>query len=493
VKDLDRRPAGHRGRGGRYDAKEERRLFPFWTLIVILGCALIWLAGAKLYQNTMAAYDSYAAIREAVNQTAFFPGVTIDGTDLGGMEFHEAQAMIGERQAQTAQEFSLIIASGDKRWRLTSNEVPVMFNGQTVLERAYAVGRMGTLEERYAQIQHAKHNGVHFTTGFDYDRSAIEGLVRIIGDSLEIEAKDATLDAFDVGKRTFTFSDAQDGYAIDRAKLAEDILAALDAGAYDRVITVSGSTVKPSLTRSQLEGLFGKISSFTTETTKDKDRNTNIELSAAALNGKVVMPGESLSFNSCTGRRSGDKGYREAGAIAGGVLVDDTGGGVCQTSSTLFNAVIRADLKIVERHAHSWPSTYVKKGEDATVNYPSLDFVFKNEGQFPVFVVAWYENRKVTVEIYGQMLENGTTIDLESKVVREIKPDNAILYTLDPTLPKGTRKKGTEKRTGYVVDTYKVYRDSTGAEVKREKMWTTTYPAYQDEILFNDGSADKKE
>lgn len=493
MKDLDRDPAGRRGRRGRSDAKEERRLFPFWTLIVILGCACVWLAGAKLYQDKMAAYASYAAIREAVNQTAFFPGVTIDGVDMGGMELDEARAMIGERQTQTAQEFSLIIAAEDKRWRLTSNEVPVTFNGQTVLERAYAVGRMGTLEERYTQIQQAAESGVHFVTGFTYDRSAIEGLVAIIGDNLEVAAKDATLDAFDVGQRTFTFTDAADGYTIDRAKLAEDILAALDAGAYDRVITVKGSVVKPALTRKDLEGLFGRISSFTTETTKDKDRNTNIELSAAALNGRVVMPGESLSFNSCTGRRSGDKGYREAGAIAGGVLVDDTGGGVCQTSSTLFNAVIRADLTIVERHAHSWPSTYVKKGEDATVNYPSLDFVFKNEGRFPVFVVAWYENRKVTVEIYGEMPQDGTTIDLESKVVREIKPDNAILYTLDPSLPKGTRQKGTEKRTGYVVDTFKVYKDASGAEVRRDKLWTTTYPAYQDEIVFNDGSADKQE
>ena len=81
----------------------------------------------------MAAYDSYAAIREAVSGAAFFPGVTIDGMDLGGMELDQAQAMIGERQAQTAQEFSLIIAAGEKRWRLTSREVPVTFNGQTVL------------------------------------------------------------------------------------------------------------------------------------------------------------------------------------------------------------------------------------------------------------------------------------------------------------------------------------------------------------------------
>ena len=486
---LDRRKSAGRGRRGRADAKEERGLFPVWTLIVLLGCAAVWLGGAKIYQDQMAAYESYAAIRQTVSSNTFFAGVTVDGTDLGGMSMEEAQALFAGRQAQTSQAFSLVVASGDKRWRITSQEVPMTFDAQTVLARAYAVGRTGTLEERYAQIQYAAENGVQFATGFTYDRSAIGSLVNVIGDSLDVEVRDATLDAFDVNNRTFTFTEAQKGYRIDRERLAADILAALDEGAYDRVIVPQGETIEPGRTRAQLEGLFGRVASFTTKTTKDKDRNTNIALSASALNGQVVMPGETLSFNGCTGQRTGAKGYREAGAIAGGVLVDDTGGGVCQTSSTLFNAVVRADLTIVKRSAHSWPSSYVNKGEDATVNWPSLDFVFKNEGQFPVFVVAWYENQEVTVEIYGQMLEDGMTIDLESTVTREIKPDNDVKYTLDTSLPVGTRKAGTKKRTGYVVDTYKVYKDSAGEEFKREKLWTTTYPAYQDEILFNDGSA----
>ena len=165
--------------------------------------------------------------------------------------------------------------------------------------------------------------------------------------------------------------------------------------------------------------------------------------------------------------------------------MDDTGGGVCQTSSTLFNAVVRANLQIVERYAHSWPSSYVNKGEDATVNWPSLDFVFRNNGDFPVFVVAWYEAQQVTVEIYGHMLENGMTIDLESTVTQTIKPSDEVLYTLDESLPAGTRKAGRSKRTGYVVDTYKVYKDSEGNEIRREKLWTTTYRAQQDEILYH--------
>ena len=489
---LDRRqsPRGS-SRRDQADAKEERKLFPVWTLIVIALCAAVWTGGAKLYAEQMAAYEAYAAIRQTVGQTTFFPGVTIDDIDLGGMDMAAAQTLIDHRQAQTAEQFSLVVAAGEKRWRITSEQVPMTFNVQTMLERAYAVGRKGTLEQRYNEITAAAQNGVHFETGFSYDRNAIDDLVAIIADNLDYEAKDASLDAFDVNQRTFTFSKEADGYRVDREKLARDILDALDAHAYDSVIVVDGSRIEPQVTLGQLEGKFGKISSFSTKTTKDNDRNTNIALSASALNGKVVLPGETLSFNDCTGQRTGAKGYREAGAIAGGMLVDDTGGGVCQTSSTLFNAAIRADMKIVERYAHSWPSTYVNKGEDATVNYPSLDFVFRNDGQFPVFIVAWYEKQKVTVEFYGQMLEGGQTIELESEVTKTIKPSDEILYTYDESLPKGTRQAGRKKRTGYVVDTYKIYKDAAGEELSREKLWTTTYRATQDEILFNDGSQEK--
>ena len=473
----NRRPTAH--------AKEERGLFPVWTLIVIALCAALWVGGAKLYSDRMAAYEAYAAISKMAAQDIFFPGVTVDGIDLGGMTRDEAHALFADRQTQTASAFSLVVASGEKRWRITSQEVPVTFNADTILEQAYNVGHTGTLEQRVSEIQRARDEGVVFVTGYTYERSAVRALVDTIADSLDVAAKDATLDAFDPNNHTFTFTKESAGYRVDRELLHSDILAALDERAYDRVILVQGESVEPQVTLARLEGLFGKISSFTTKTTKDNDRNTNIALSAAALNGRMVLPGETLSFNDCTGQRTGEKGYREAGAIAGGVLVDDTGGGVCQTSSTLFNAVVRADLEIVTRYAHSWPSSYVNKGEDATVNWPSLDFVFRNNGQFPVFVVAWYANQEVTVEIYGQMLEDGQTIDLYSEVTQTLKPSDDILYTLDESLPAGTRKAGRQKRTGYVVDTCKVYYDAEGNELRREKLWTTTYRAQQEEILYH--------
>lgn len=231
--------------------------------------------------------------------------------------------------------------------------------------------------------------------------------------------------------------------------------------------------------------MFGRISSFTTETTNDSNRNTNISLSADALNGKVVMPGETLSFNESTGQRTAEKGYKEAGAISGGQLIDDTGGGVCQTSSTLFNAVVRADLEIVERSQHTWPSSYVPRGEDAAVDWPRLDFVFRNNTGYPIFLLAWYADQTVTVEVYGKLLDGGETIDLYSETIETLTPSDEVIRTRDTSMAPGTSKVAKQKRTGYVVDTYKVYYDANGVELRREKLWRTTYRAVQKEIYYN--------
>ena len=143
-----------------------------------------------------------------------------------------------------------------------------------------------------------------------------------------------------------------------------------------------------------------------------------------------MLPHETFSFNQATGERTAAKGYKEAAAISGGTTRDEIGGGVCQTSSTLFNAVARANLEIIERNPHAWPSNYVEKGFDATVNWPGLDFKFKNNTDWPVFIVAGYSNQKVTVNIYGMHLGAGGEHDLKSDEPRGIQEKQGINYVV---------------------------------------------------------------
>ena len=102
-----------------------------------------------------------------------------------------------------------------------------------------------------------------------------------------------------------------------------------------------------------------------------------------------------------------------------------------------------------------------------------------------MFILAWYEDQKVTVEVYGKMLENGATIGLYSETIRTLTPSDETLYTRDESMASGSSKVAKKKRTGYVVDTYKVYYDANGTEIRREKLWQTTYRAVQKEIYYN--------
>lgn len=463
---------------------EGKKPFPIWTIPVIITCIALLSVLMYALSGEYKQYEAYRTMAARVNTDTFYEGISINGVAVGGMTMEQAAEKIGEGDTASQGEFAVVIQSGDKRWRISSAEVPLKFDTQDVLERAWALGRSGSLHERDELIARIKANGVSFTTSMGYDKEKVRELTDIVASRLSVEATDAKLYAFEVATRTFSFTSEAQGYQVDADKLYRDVVAALDAGNYDAVITPEGSVTYPTITKEALASRVGLIASYTTETTKDKNRNTNIRLSAEAINGKVVLPGETLSFNQCTGERTSEKGYREAGAIAGGVLIDATGGGVCQTSSTLFNAVVRADLEIIERSEHSWPSTYVPKGEDAAVDWPRLDFVFKNNRETPVFIIADYADQKITVSVYGQLLEPGVTIDLSSDLIRTITPSDEVLYVQDPTLPMGTSKAGRKKRTGYVVDTYKVYYKD-GVETSRELLWRTTYQASQKEILFN--------
>ena len=149
-----------------------------------------------------------------------------------------------------------------------------------------------------------------------------------------------------------------------------------------------------------------------------------------------------------------------------------------------WSAVPRADLEIIERNPHAWPSHYIEKGFDATVNWPGLDFKFKNNTEWPVFIIAGYSKRKVTVNIYGMSLGSDVRIDLESEVVRTIPKPEGTNYVINTSLAPGESKKTVAGRQGYEVNTWKVWYQGN-REIKREILFKTTYRAYQETIEYN--------
>lgn len=439
-------------------------------------------------------YELYRTYRQYMDTDTIYPGVYIDGVHVGGMTVEEAEQAVWQVGASGGGAFSVTVNVGNGSWIIDSSQVPMVRNVKDVVQRAYTCGRenstsiRGTrvtpFQERLDIALNMRSNPVSMSTELTYDRDAVRQLTDSIVSYVNREPENASVATFDFNSRSFTFNSDTPGAYIDPEALYNQVVGKIDSGEMNASITVEPEKILAQVTKAELMNSFRKMASYTTETTSNSNRNTNVRLSAEAINGTTVLPGETFSFNKATGERTAEKGYLPAAAIAGGETVDEIGGGVCQTSSTLFNAVARANLEIVYRSPHAWPSNYVDKGMDATVNWPNLDFKFKNDTDWPVFIVAYYKNRKVTVEIYGMGLGDGMKIDLESEVIRTIDPPSDIKYVQNSNLTPGTQKETVKARKGYEVITYQVWYHN-GKEVDRIQLCKSTYKAYQAVVEYN--------
>ncbi len=212
---------------------------------------------------------------------------------------------------------------------------------------------------------------------------------------------------------------------------------------------------KPKVTIDQLgeEAFPDLLGTFTTRyDVSDVDRSTNLRLACQKINGTVLLAGETFSYNKVVGERTISAGYKNAKIYEAGQVVDGLGGGICQISSTLYNAVLYANLEIVERRNHQFVTSYVPAGRDATVVYGSTDFKFKNTRQYPIRVVATANAGIATVSIYGIKEENEYTFKFNTKTISTIPYQTQ--YIDDSTLPQGSEVVKQKGANGLITETY---------------------------------------
>ena len=218
-----------------------------------------------------------------------------------------------------------------------------------------------------------------------------------------------------------------------------------------------------------------QLATFTTRyDVSDVDRTTNLRLACQKINGTVLLAGETFSYNNVVGARTVAAGYKNAKIYEAGQVVDGLGGGICQISSTLYNAALLANLEIVERRNHQFVTSYVPAGRDATVVYGSTDFKFKNTRQYPIRIVATANAGIATISIYGIKEENEYTFKFSTKTISSIPYSTQ--YIDDSTLPQGTevvKQKGTN---GLITETY-ISKYLDGKLISTELLSRDTYSA----------------
>lgn len=252
---------------------------------------------------------------------------------------------------------------------------------------------------------------------------------------------------------------------------------------------------EPEETTESLESkLFRDVlGEATSAVSGSSNRKSNVKLSASACNGIILMPGEVFSYNNTTGSRTTDKGYLPATAYVGGASVDEIGGGICQTSSTIYYAVLHTTLEIVERHAHRYAVGYVPDGMDATVYFGSLDFQFKNNTNYPIKIVtkSYDQNGKryLNVAIYGTN-EDGRYAQPERVQYDYITP--TVQYQPSESVPRGTTVVDSKQTpyTGRSASTTRYIYDKNGNLLEKQDMGVSNYKMRPKTILYNPADGD---
>ena len=254
--------------------------------------------------------------------------------------------------------------------------------------------------------------------------------------------------------------------------------ALLDAASPGETVEIPADIQQPHVTAAELKDVLFRdvLGQCRTHVSGTSARINNVKLSAAACNGVVLNTGDVFSYNATTGQRTTAKGYQAAPAYVGGETVDEVGGGVCQTSSTIYYACLRANLEITERYAHRYVPAHIDWGMDATVSWGGPDYKFTNNTDYPIKIVATYSGGYLTVKILGTNVD-GTYVKMTNEVLS--KTDWETVYKDDETLPAGTEKVTTTPYTGYKVKSYRNVYSADG------KLISSTYEATSDYKVRN--------
>ena len=312
------------------------------------------------------------------------------------------------------------------------------------------------------------------------DQKVFKAFYQRLNERYGTPARDARILYSDDPASPITFVDEAAGERIDEDALAHALIEDADAAS----ITVDMAPVAAGVTAEALRTKYALMAEYTTSfkgsTLGRKNRVNNMALAAQRINGAVLSPGEEFSMNETILDRTKENGYYLAPAIRNGTYEQEYGGGVCQVSSTLFNAVMMADLTVTERHHHSWPMTYVPIGRDATISTGYKDFKFVNstEGEVVIFAYLDRNAKTVTVRLYGIHSPDFDRIEITSKRTGSL-PAKGTKVLLDESLSAGSRVEERKERRGKTSVTYKEYYDAEGQLIKKETAYEDSYPSIE--------------
>lgn len=465
-----------------------------------------------------------------VDDGHYFEGVRVEGVDLGGMTYDEARSAVIGVIEEKFNDINMVVTVMDASLALSANDFNISVNVGEVLDEAYRMGResVNDFGANYRRQQELKASPVDLSLEYQCDRERVAERVASIAEFVNTEPVEpyitvsqrpsANTDTVESGddspviKDTDTivetvyadtgkaiayiyYNPGKNGFVLNQEDLVDRIVSAFESDSYDAVISAGLEETAPTKTPSDIKGSIVQITSYTSEFDHDDkhmNRCRNIQKAAGILNGCEVKPGKEISFNKYVGPRTEAGGWLRAAGIVGGRDYEDSpGGGICQVSGTLYNALLQCGpnkIKITQRQHHSWPSSYVPIGLDATVDTNGPDLKWRNisEDSLFIFTYADVKKGKMYVYIYGVPEADGSYYETYAEVVDEIEPEEAKIIK-QPLWPTGYEKVTITERIGYTAKAYLRHYDKNGELIEQVYRYTDTYFPVQGEITVGTG------
>ena len=402
------------------------------------------------------------------NKSKIYNNIYIENIDMSGLTKEEAIDKLKE-SIYCNKEINFLY--DEHIYPLNFDFIELNYNIEDTVEKAFNIGRnKNIVDNTKTKINLKLGYKINFRLEPQYNNEKIDEYIEILCSQINKEPVDATIN---IEQDNIKVTDEIIGIKINKDTLRETIIDKIDELDFNET-SIPINIIKPKYTYENLSKINSVLGSYKTKfNLSNYNRSNNIYIATNKTNNILLNNNEEFSFNNIIGQRSEQAGFKEAPVIINGEMQSGLGGGICQVSSTIYNAVLYSGLEITEARNHSIPSSYIEKGRDATVSYGAVDLKFRNNYQYPILIQNKVINDTIVTTIYGNDRYK-REIDIVTELVETIP--NKTIVKKSSIMYNGENFIQEKGRNGYKIKTYRIYKNKNGEISSKEYINESYYP-----------------
>lgn len=371
---------------------------------------------------------SGGAVRAADTEEKINKGVVIGTTDVSGMTAKEASDAVKKEAAEELKD-KVTLTAGSSKVEASAADLGMSWANEEIVEEAMGLGKSGNIVKRYKDNKDLENHNKTYDLEYEADKSVIKSYLKSQKEELDCEAVPGSLSRGENGE--FVIEPGVTGVVLNVEKSVTKVYEYMNKSwkGQGGEIQLAADEDKPRGTEEELSQVKDVLGTATTYYGSTWQRNTNVEVGASKINGTLLYPGESFSVTAAVEPFTAENGYELAPSYESGKVVDSYGGGICQVSTTLYNALLKAELEIIERHNHTMTVSYVDPSKDAAIAEGLMDLRFANNTDAPVYIEGYGYGGELTFTVYGKEYRPaGRTVSYESRTISTSEPSGVKLY-----------------------------------------------------------------